>query len=344
MNGFEGSEFYYDSTGYYMTIFLRGISLSEVEAIHNEALYHFALTTVGPVVFVLVQAVLPPKPTVCRFIEHIIFGSAGPYSWHLVPMQLRPKLENMGGLAQSSHARAVFQVTVVDSLSNTVQAIRFVTLSSEFTAAFHKTVSEQARQDFNSADYRNHLAATCRKYTTKQLFRMASVRCVGGQDEHKSSLEASEPSEKDSQESEPAENTCLSSPETLSDTKVRVKTIERNILIADDNNYGLRGIMPHRPVLVPYEVSSADLASRVAQVKSIDELYSIIESLSVWVPDFEYWQLESSEVVDSVLAQIGSDTIKLFIVREAYYSEVGLQLPDEVERKALFAARLLGLT
>lgn len=181
--GFQGNVFQYDATGYHLMIFLRGITPKEIEELRREAVYHFSLVMLGSVVFVMSRIVLPPKPAVGRFCERTIVEGDAPYSWHLVHPSIRPSLAEVDALSVPSKKRAVFSVKIIDSLTNLVHAIRWVTPSTAFTAALHAAVARQAREPYLAADYDRQVEAIYRKYTTKQLFGRSSYRCVGGENE-----------------------------------------------------------------------------------------------------------------------------------------------------------------
>lgn len=101
--------------------------------------------------------------------------SDAPYSWHMVPERERhlpPELR--------PGERETLTVFLIDADTGILLAIRQVSFSPEFTRALHQAIRAQAGRPFDQVIYDRQLRALQARYQSKDLYKIAIVRCKGG--------------------------------------------------------------------------------------------------------------------------------------------------------------------
>ena len=157
----EATEYNYYANGHELRFFLNNIAPGEKMDI-KKAVAKFGLLIEGPVIFLLYEI-------------GKINGDA-PYSWHLVPENLKPRPGIPEGREQ-----ALLQIHLIEASTGILQVLRAVTLSHNFTLKLHLAIEEQRRQKFNSTQYNQVLREVYARHpSTQAMFDVAKVTCIGG--------------------------------------------------------------------------------------------------------------------------------------------------------------------
>ena len=161
----EGGFFNWTAGGAELLLSFRGASAQEVEAV-RQGECEFALATAPPAVWLLY-----------RFGDALPWSDA-PYTVHLLPEAQRPDALFFTGPEQ----RLLLQVILVDAASAKALALRYVTLSPEFTRALAAAVQAQSVAKWEGRDaYDRQLQAAYSRYAqTADLLAAATVRTKGG--------------------------------------------------------------------------------------------------------------------------------------------------------------------
>jgi hypothetical protein len=166
----ERADFNYYDAGAELRLFFPTPSPAEVAAVRA-----------GPCDFALV-----PSGDVLFFLYRFGVVGAGapwsdaPYSWHLVPEELRPLPPAPGELGPE--VRALLQVILTDAATGLVRVLRAVSLAPDFTRALFAAVAVQAAAPWcGPAAYGRQLADAYRCWPTSAAMLAAAVaRCAGG--------------------------------------------------------------------------------------------------------------------------------------------------------------------
>jgi hypothetical protein len=160
----EAVEYNFRSGEHELRLLLKWPSLAASNAVSHGPC-EFALVVEGPVILFLYQ------------FGAAIAWSDVPYLWHLLPKEQRTLPD-----AESSEARALLQVILVDAGTGLVRALRVVTFSLAFTGVIHAAIRSQAEFPWiGPVGYDIALANIYRRYpTTADLLRHAIARTRGG--------------------------------------------------------------------------------------------------------------------------------------------------------------------
>jgi len=159
----EVAEFNFDAAGYELRLFMGSPTPAEVDAVRS-APADLALLDLAGSVWLLY-----------RFEPGVPWGDA-PYTWHLVPPDRRAQPEETG-----PESRALLQVYLVDADTGILRVIRGVTLSPACTRWLVATIRRQMAAPFDEPAHFRAVAQTQTVYRTRDLVRMADVRCRGGE-------------------------------------------------------------------------------------------------------------------------------------------------------------------
>lgn len=158
-------EYNYYHNGHELRLFYATPTEKEVEGV-KKGECEFAFLADGPVIFVMYRFGQAP-------------WSDTPYSWHLVPDDMKPAMPTS---PQTAETRAILSVILVDALTGIVKALRAVTFSPHFTHLLHAAIAAQASTPWvGRKAYDEHLAACYRKWpTATSMLRDARERTRGG--------------------------------------------------------------------------------------------------------------------------------------------------------------------
>jgi len=101
--------------------------------------------------------------------------SDAPYSIHMVSVGEHVLPEPLIG-----EQRVALNVVLVSANDGIVQALRFVSLSPEFSQRLHTAITAQAALPFDQTAYDAHLARVYKLNSSTGLTGRAVVRCLGG--------------------------------------------------------------------------------------------------------------------------------------------------------------------
>jgi hypothetical protein len=118
-----------------------------------------------------------PAILLCARFGDAIPWLAAPFCWHGLPRESRQ-------LPPAPHSpeerRALLQVTLSDSVTRRLRAVRNVTLWLDFTRSLHEAIRDQARTTFDPKEHERVLSRLRLHHpTVESLVASARVRCVG---------------------------------------------------------------------------------------------------------------------------------------------------------------------
>ncbi len=108
----------------------------------------------------------------------VIPWSDASYTWHRVPAIERtlPKAPEV----LRPEERAQVTTLMINADTGILLAIRQTSFSHDFTVALHQAIIEQAARPFDQVRFDRQLRALYSQYQSKELFKLASVTCKGG--------------------------------------------------------------------------------------------------------------------------------------------------------------------
>jgi hypothetical protein len=118
-----------------------------------------------------------PAILLCARFGDAIPWLAAPFCWHDLTRESRR-------LPPAPHSpeerRAFLQVTLAESATRRLRAVRNVTLWLDFTRSLHEAIRDQARTTFDPNEYERVLSRLrLRHPTVESLVASARVRCLG---------------------------------------------------------------------------------------------------------------------------------------------------------------------
>lgn len=160
----ERWQYNYDQAGHEIIGFVKNLTETEVESFRSGRL-DFALVTFPPVIILSF-----------RFAGFLDWSDA-PYSWLLVHEQNRqvPSLDFEPGTG------AACRLILAESPSGVVRGLRLVSFTRKFTLALHQAILDQIHSGYSQQDFDAELLRVYRSYTTRELVRMAKIKCTAGQ-------------------------------------------------------------------------------------------------------------------------------------------------------------------
>lgn len=164
----ELAEYNYTQSGHELRLFFSSPSPGEVRAVRKERC-DFSLVVEGSAI--ILQYRFGDRPT-----KGIPWSDAS-FSIHLVPEQYRrvPEVDS------NPEARAALQVLLIDADTGILKALRFVTLSPDFTRALEGAIQAQALQPWpGRVSYERALQTLFARSSTQDLLRRAVARTRGG--------------------------------------------------------------------------------------------------------------------------------------------------------------------
>jgi hypothetical protein len=158
----EGTEYNYRSNTHEIRLFFKQPKPIEVESVkQGEAT--FGLMVSGDVILL-------------AFKFGAIPWSDASYTWHRVPAAERTLPPGEMRLEE----RQLLTVFLINADTGILLAIRQVSLSHDFTVALHQAIREQSRKPFDQVLFDRQLRKLYSQYHSQDLYKLASVRCKGG--------------------------------------------------------------------------------------------------------------------------------------------------------------------
>lgn len=105
-------------------------------------------------------------------IEGMFRWSDAPYSWHLVPEELRGEPPE----PLEREERSVLTCILVNSRTGLIEGLRAVTLSASVSAALHRAIRAQADAPFDRATFDAQLQALYRHFPDSRSLLRVAVR------------------------------------------------------------------------------------------------------------------------------------------------------------------------
>ena len=147
-----------------LLLFMNDLTSNEINAVRHKPV-EFALFVNEPVIFMCYN-----------FIPFIPWGDA-PFSINMVPEDERTIPE----IPQPFLERHIIQITLIESTTGIIKALRAVSLSPEFTAELHMAIRRQAESNYTQEEFDETLARTYATYLdTAQMIPQAVIKCRGG--------------------------------------------------------------------------------------------------------------------------------------------------------------------
>jgi hypothetical protein len=159
----EAAQYNYRSGGHELLLFWRSPGGRDVKAVKTSPIE---------------LGLLPGKNAI--FLLYRVSGACGwsdaPFSVHLVP-----ELERVAPPAPAPAERALLHVLLIDAATGIVKAIRVTSMSPEFTAALHETISAQLSTEWSLAEHDREIAAAYRRWPScDDMARAALIRETAG--------------------------------------------------------------------------------------------------------------------------------------------------------------------
>ena len=146
----------YDKSGHHLTLFLHNLRKKEIRGFRYGEI-QLALTPVQPAIYFLFK------------ITDVFEWSDAPYSSHLV----KPVDYQIPNVDQFS---TLFHMHLVNADTGTLEAMRCISLESEFTQQLHRSILEQSNLPFESSRYHAHCKEIEKRYMSSQLFDQSIVQ------------------------------------------------------------------------------------------------------------------------------------------------------------------------
>lgn len=130
-----------------------------------------------------IASVEAQQPYEFRFarVNGILFFLAklGSLEWADAPFAF--KLSGLQALPEAPDPGMGFALTIamVDSATNTLQALRMIGLGHDFSMALRSELEHDFSVDFDAFSYDAKLQETYRQYRTKDLVQFSQIRCKG---------------------------------------------------------------------------------------------------------------------------------------------------------------------
>ena len=115
-----------------------------------------------------------PKALFMLYENDIWDWGEAPYSWHRVPINLRPEAINLG-----PDDRIGMIIALVDGTTGRLSRSRSILLSPSFGRELHSAIRRQKEEVITTSDHDAAIAETFRRFPTADgMSRAASARCV----------------------------------------------------------------------------------------------------------------------------------------------------------------------
>ncbi len=162
----EAQYYQYDVNGHFGFLCFNNLHDSEVQSFQKNKL-ELSFLVVKQVIFLLLK------------IQDFIDWSDLPYSYHLVPEELRKIPE-----ANFSYGTgAPLLLVLIEGTTGIIKGLRMLGLSSKFSNALHQAIQEQAKTIFNKEAYQLTIDEVRNKFSCGELRRFSNYYYRGGEKE-----------------------------------------------------------------------------------------------------------------------------------------------------------------
>lgn len=165
--GIDRYQFNYDKSGSELFICVKDLSIDDIKAV-REGIAKFALSMIDEIIFLHFKITLPGVKAGFNWSEC-------PYSIHFVDFQnqqLPERVPDNWGL--------ICKIILVEGNTHIVEALRVFTFSNKFSLKLSEFIETQYFMPFNPEEYDRKLAKIYDTFSSRELLKFASVRCIAG--------------------------------------------------------------------------------------------------------------------------------------------------------------------